>query len=134
MRIEVCPAIHFSEHTLSSQYSLLNKNLFVAPKKYIATRGSADENLKGRVVLHELTHLDWFMNVPGTNKEIWDYNVAVRDGKSREKSYNTYGPLMTKILAKYKSKSTPYGYFTSTNADSYAMYTLARYVRSKLGE
>jgi hypothetical protein len=68
------------------------------------------------------------------NGHVWDWRVTIKTTKSKTMTADTYGPFWTKVLARYDSKSNPFGTFTSKGADNYAQYALARYVQSQLGE
>jgi hypothetical protein len=74
------------------------------------------------------------MEAPGTNEEIWDWTVTTRGSKGKPNVDSAYGPFWTKVLARYDSATNPFGTFSSTNANSYAQFALARYARTKLGE
>ena len=69
-----------------------------------------------------------------TNNHIRDWRVTIKTKDSSNITTDAYGPFWTKVLAKYNSKSNPYGTLSSQSADNYAQYALARYVQTKLGE
>jgi hypothetical protein len=91
----------------------------------------------GRCFLHELTHLDYFMETPPistTNEAVWDWKITTRTTKSKTRTDDVYGPFWTKAMALYKSQTFPFGQLPSKSADNLAMYALARYVRNQIGE
>ncbi|KAL8810681.1 MAG: hypothetical protein Q9200_002379 [Gallowayella weberi] len=80
---------------------------------------------------HELTHLDLAANSPSPNPRITDYVIGVKDEKSgRTVKKGAYGPLWTKVLARY---SNDVGYYVQRSADNYAWYTFAKYLMTKNG-
>ena len=93
------------------------------------------------IMLHEMTHLDLAADssVGSTpNPRVWDFTVDFQDLDGQTWRAKAYGPLHTKILARYEPDSpTDFpqtGYYVQRNADNFAMYALAKYVQSKIGQ
>ena len=87
---------------------------------------------------HELCHLDLAANTPSPNPEILDLFIGLReseDGRKIAYTAKAYGPIMTKILARWHQKNigSNTGNFVQTNSDNFAMFSLAKYVQKKLG-
>ncbi|CAJ0552337.1 Ff.00g063160.m01.CDS01 [Fusarium sp. VM40] len=85
---------------------------------------------KGRTWFHELLHIDWASGVlPGWHiKDIAAYYTGPGDTLRHTV---LYGPERTKALARYKFSPS---YFIRRNADSFAMYAMAKYVQKAIGK
>lgn len=57
-------------------------------------------NNRARVFQHEVTHLDYFMNAPGSSPLIDDLQFDWREGKTVVRDM-AYGPFFCKILRNY---------------------------------
>lgn len=85
---------------------------------------------------HELLHLDLAADSPKPNPRVIDLQIDIKIGQQgRVLTTMAYGPLTTKILARWKGGKglgSP-GYFVQRNSDNLAYYALAKYVTSKIG-
>lgn len=95
-----------------------------------------------RVMLHEVTHLDYFVgtgptgpNDPKSNLPyIWDLQITVTEG-GRQVDTPVYGPWYCRIMRNWVDPDPAYlGYFTQRNADTYAWFAMAKYVQSRIGQ
>ena len=72
----------------------------------------------GYVILHELFHLNSLSHVSdamGTG-HVYDRWIKIKDGNTgRMRTIAAYGPILTKVLAKYESVAT--GLYTATNGE-----------------
>ncbi|KAF4339668.1 killer toxin subunits alpha beta [Fusarium beomiforme] len=85
---------------------------------------------KGRVWFHELLHIDWASGVlPGWH--IKDLEAYFLDEDKTLIRRRVYDPEMTKGLARYKFDPP---FFIRRNADSFAMYSMAKYVQKAIGK
>ena len=73
-------------------------------------------------------------NVPDPNLHIADYTIYYRALNS-EIRFDTkaYGPLWTKVLARWYQAGIDTGEFVQRNADNFAIFALAKYVQNRLG-
>lgn len=79
-----------------------------------------------RIFFHEATHLDYYMNAPGTNPETNDYAVRLRKGKSGFEDVLAYGPFYAKVLARYSGSP---GKYTQRNCEFNALLSTAQICR-----
>ena len=87
-----------------------------------------------RVMFHEITHLDYFMNAPKTSPYVSDLEIEYRD-KGQVGWHGAYGPFNARLLTKWQDTDPAYsGYFTQRNADNYAWFAMAKYVEGQIGE
>ncbi|KAF5681220.1 glycoside hydrolase family 18 [Fusarium heterosporum] len=85
---------------------------------------------KGHTWYHELLHIDWASGVlPGWH--IKDMLATYLDEDGFERYTYLYGPERTKALARYKFQPS---FFIRRNADSFAMYAMAKYVQKAIGK
>jgi hypothetical protein len=71
------------------------------PKKGILTRNKLDAwDNRARVFLHETTHLDYFMNAPGSSPLIEDLQFDWKEKGTVLRDW-AYGPFFCKILRNY---------------------------------
>ncbi|KAK8097495.1 GDSL-like lipase/acylhydrolase [Apiospora sp. TS-2023a] len=93
-------------------------------EKYLKRLDLQSWDNKASTFLHEVTHMDYFMNVPGYGPQIrdWDYPY---DGQW----HNAYGVLGAKMLGRYDAKKNP-GAVSQANADNLAFFALAKWVES----
>ncbi|KAF2661072.1 hypothetical protein K491DRAFT_581684, partial [Lophiostoma macrostomum CBS 122681] len=94
-------------------------------------------NNRARCFLHEVTHLDWFMNAgendDGLSPFVSDLEILLGKGNAA-KWVTAYGPTNARILRNYVDPDPQYsGYYTQRNADSYAYFALAKYVQKEIG-
>ena len=78
---------------------------------------------RARVMFHEMTHMNYFMNAPKKSPIIDDVQIDFRGttGTGRRtdvKNAPCYGPELVKILANYEAVNRG-GHFPQRNADSY---------------
>lgn len=88
---------------------------------------------KARIVLHEMTHLTYFMNSPDKSPIVDDALFDLRGPKGRNVRVEAYGPYGVKTLANYDGQVDMGGYYTQRNADSYAWFAMAKYAESQVG-
>ncbi|OGM39733.1 hypothetical protein ABOM_012127 [Aspergillus bombycis] len=97
----------------------------------------ANYDNRAQTFLHELYHLDLAADSPNPNPRVDDLTISfkVNDNDEETRTVKAYGPLATKILARYQGKGTvgSTGYFVQRNSDNLAYYALAKYVMSKNG-
>ncbi|CEI67934.1 unnamed protein product [Fusarium venenatum] len=85
---------------------------------------------KGRTWFHELLHIDWASGVlPGWH--IRDISAFYYDDDNSYRHTGLYGAERTKALARYKFSPS---FFIRRNADSFAMYAMAKYVQKVIGK
>ncbi|KEF57306.1 uncharacterized protein A1O9_05223 [Exophiala aquamarina CBS 119918] len=89
-----------------------------------------DYDNRARVFLHEVTHLDFFVNAPAQTPFIDDLTISLKKNKLSDFD-SVYGPFRAKVLANYRTNRG--GFYTQRNADNYAWYALTKYVWGKLG-
>ncbi|RFU29502.1 hypothetical protein B7463_g6841, partial [Scytalidium lignicola] len=106
-------------------------NLAAAMKNPYLTDLQRFDN-RARIFSHEATHLDYFMNAPGTNPQTDDLTIKWRAG-GRPVTDIAYGALNARILGKYRAVGFA-GYYTQRNADNFAFFALANYVESQKGQ
>lgn len=80
--------------------------------------------------------MDWVSKAKqyGSNAHVTDLKVVVtiEDGEGQSsRVFKVYGPLMTKCLARWGYDT---GTYTIQNADSLALFAMARYVQKALGD
>ena len=68
---------------------------------------------RARVLFHEMTHLDYFVNVPTKSPYIDDIRIKYGVGKAVQNKL-TYGPDRIKILSNYEAVGKG-GFFTQRN-------------------
>lgn len=87
---------------------------------------------QGSVWYHELMHIDWVSKARsyGSNPHITDMSVEFLNIDGTAEQGKAYSALWTKILARYPAES---GKYVWQNANNLALYVLAVYVQSKLG-
>jgi hypothetical protein len=68
---------------------------------------------RGRAFLHEMTHLDWFVNAPATTPYITDVRIVNKSEYGRKMDDSAYGPPRAKILQNYPSSRG--GFYTQRN-------------------
>lgn len=88
---------------------------------------------QARVMFHEMTHLNYFMNAPDKSPLVDDAIYVLRGGKGTAGKYGAYGPLGVKTLANYAGKVDLAGYYTQRNADSYAWFAMAKWAEKQIG-
>ena len=105
---------------------------------------------RAQTFFHELTHLDLAADSPEPNPRVDDLTIAIKYGSGNtQRTLNTvaYGPLRTKILARYQKDTGKYVqqngmYMIFSNyalftvlidllADNLAYFALAKYVMTK---
>lgn len=86
---------------------------------------------RARVLFHEITHLNYFMNAPKESPYVDDVKIAYGSGKGA-KNVASYGPENIKILANYEAVGKG-GFYTQRNADSYAWFAMAKYIENEVG-
>lgn len=89
---------------------------------------------RARCFLHEVTHLDYFMNAgpgdQGKSPYVWDLEVEYRGDW-----HECYGPYYAKMLRNWVDADPQYsGYYTQRNADNYAWFALASYVKGQINQ
>ena len=89
---------------------------------------------RARCFLHEVTHLDYFMNTgPGDQGQgpyVWDLELEYGNDW-----HECYGPYYSKMLRNFVDADPQYsGYFTQRNADNYAWFALALYVQGQINQ
>ncbi|KAK2032882.1 hypothetical protein LX32DRAFT_554471 [Colletotrichum zoysiae] len=84
---------------------------------------------RARIFLHEVTHLDYFVNAPQRSPVTDDLVIEWKGDRGVKTTDFAYGALNTRILTKYKSRGFQ-GYYTQRNADNYAFYALSLYVQN----
>ncbi|KAL8747440.1 MAG: hypothetical protein Q9190_000701 [Brigantiaea leucoxantha] len=86
---------------------------------------------RARVMFHEITHLDSFMNAPSKSPYVDDVKIKYGTGKgSGRHNERSYGPNNIKILANYEAVGKG-GFYTQRNADSFAWYGMVEYLKSQ---
>lgn len=91
---------------------------------------------QGGTWFHELLHIDWVSKSGsyGDNFKIIDVRMMFskrrEDGRIIDYWMRAYEPLGTKMLARWGFGT---GFWTVQNAESFLMFTLARYVQKKVG-
>ncbi|SPJ88906.1 uncharacterized protein FTOL_12801 [Fusarium torulosum] len=86
--------------------------------------------IKRRTWFHELLHIDWASGLlPGWH--ITDIAGLYYDEDNTYRRTTLYGPERTKALARYTFSPA---YFIRKNADSFAMYAMAKYVQKAIGK
>ena len=82
-----------------------------------------------------MCHLDLAANTAKANPHISDLTIKFRTSDGRELATKAYGPVATKILARWHQTNigSNTGNFVQTNADNFAMFALAKYVQKELG-
>ncbi|KAM6514037.1 hypothetical protein FALCPG4_015217 [Fusarium falciforme] len=80
-----------------------------------------------QAMVHELFHIDKNReaNVPDLTSRIKDRSFKLRGSKS------AYGPLYTKVLARYSRGNV--GFYVATNADNLAFYFLGKWIQERYG-
>ncbi|KAI9658022.1 MAG: hypothetical protein M1821_002682 [Bathelium mastoideum] len=102
---------------------------------------------QARVMFHEMTHLNYFMNAPASSPYVDDLHIRYKLGKSFINKV-AYGPEYIKMLANWQRAGRG-GFYTQRNgilnplnyifksdlaaADSYAWFAVAKYVESQIG-
>jgi hypothetical protein len=90
------------------------------------------ENWDNRVrsLIHEITHLDYFMDAPKKVPLVWDLEVY-----HNKKWKLAYGPWAAKKTARYIEPGENFwsGYFSQRNADNFAWFAMAKYIESQIG-
>lgn len=87
-----------------------------------------------KVYQHELYHLDLAADSPEPNPRVLDLTIDIRTSRTEITTIKAYGPLGTKILARYQGGGAGVGstgYYVQRNADNLAYYALAKYVMSQ---
>lgn len=73
-------------------------------------------------------------NAPDPNPHIADFTIYYRALNSDIRfETKAYGPLWTKVLARWYQAGIDTGEFVQRNADNLAMFALAKYVQNRLG-
>ncbi|KAK8054805.1 GDSL-like lipase/acylhydrolase [Apiospora rasikravindrae] len=77
---------------------------------------------KAASFLHEVTHMDYFMNVPG-------YGPVIRDWQYKYHGnwHDAYGVRGAKMIGKFDHNNVP-GLHSQTNAENLALFALAKWV------
>ncbi|OQE02263.1 hypothetical protein PENSOL_c002G03972 [Penicillium solitum] len=90
---------------------------------------------RGALFLHELFHLNVAANSPDPNPSVIDLNIKIKYGTSGILDTPAYGPLATKVLARWQGNQAlgTAGFWVQRNADNLAHYALAKYVMTKNG-
>ena len=97
-----------------------------------------------RVMTHEITHLDFFMESDPAANHITDLSVSWYERPTegpiriRHITQKAYGPDNTKKLARYQEYrnppiTDPAGHYVSVNADNLAWFATAKYIQDRLG-
>lgn len=95
----------------------------------------ADMNIyqanQGATWFYELLHIDWvsLSNRYGYNNKIIDVRVQYEVTRRNKKWMTAYLPIGTKMLARWGIST---GWWTIQNAESFTMYSLAKYVQNKI--
>ena len=74
-------------------------------------------NSRARVFFHEATHLDYFMNAPGSSPYVSDTKFSYKSGGNNY-DVEGYGPYNAKILRNYV-KQGRIGYYTQRNGTQF---------------
>jgi len=83
---------------------------------------------RARVFLHEVTHLDYFVNAGEDGKGESPF-VSDIEIKTAGRWQPAYGALYARTLSRWIDPDPQYSaYFTQRNADNYAFFALAKYV------
>ncbi|KAL2210957.1 hypothetical protein CC79DRAFT_1355536 [Sarocladium strictum] len=84
-----------------------------------------------QLLVHELFHIDanWQHHAPGVGRVI-DRSFKIKDYNGNVVVRKAYGPLYTKILARW---SKDVGHFVVTNADNLAFYFLGKWLSEHAG-
>ncbi|KAM0415879.1 hypothetical protein ACHAPT_013141 [Fusarium lateritium] len=84
-------------------------------------------------MVHELFHIDKNReyNVPGQTAHITDRQVRIAGPGHYHYIKNAYGPLYTKVLARYSKGDV--GSYVATNADDLAFYFLGKWIQERYG-
>lgn len=86
---------------------------------------------RARVMFHEMTHANYFMNAPDKNPYVDDLRIDIRGrGTSEHKNLASYGPERIKYLANYQRVDKG-GFYTQRNADSYAWFAMANWIEKQ---
>ncbi|RDH35419.1 glycoside hydrolase family 18 protein [Aspergillus welwitschiae] len=127
--INFCPR-YFGTHTLDEVMVYADMDNYA---ERIAGNMMTYYNNQARVWLHELLHIDWVSKAGeyGRNLHISDLKIGYKNEKNEMEWYDTYGPVPCKALGRVSGVPSAY---TIQNADSLALYALAKYVWSTLGE
>jgi hypothetical protein len=95
---------------------------------------------RAAIMYHEMTHLDLAADSSGQNTpnpRIIDLKITYEETDGSQWRTKAYGPLRTKMLARYEPPSPDdemtTGWYMQRNADNFAMFALAKYVQSKIG-
>lgn len=89
---------------------------------------------QARVFLHEMTHLEYFINAPRISPLVHDLEIEYTDRGQRQ-WFTAYGPANAKILRNWVDPDPQYsGYFTQRNADNYAWYAMGRWILQQTNE
>lgn len=92
---------------------------------------------QARVMFHEITHLDYFMSAPKVSPYISDLEALYTYKKSLDwwECYGPYGARMLRTYMDPTSVDNSYtAYYTQRNADNYAWFAMAIWVKNKIGE
>jgi hypothetical protein len=96
--------LSYSQMTFCNQFfnmPSLSEAMINIPKKGILTRNKLDAwDNRARVFLHETTHLDYFMNAPGSSPLIEDLQFDWKEKGTVLRDW-AYGPFFCKILRNY---------------------------------
>ena len=102
------PQLSYSRITFCNRFfnlPSLSEAMTNTPKKSTVQRGKLDAwDNRARVFLHETTHLDYFMNAPGTSPLIDDLQFEWND-RGKAMTDWAYGPYYAKILRNYGLQS-----------------------------
>ncbi|KAL9618556.1 MAG: hypothetical protein Q9160_006740 [Pyrenula sp. 1 TL-2023] len=85
-------------------------------------------NNQARCFFHEITHLDYFMNVDQLSPPTDDLQIRYKAAGVAD-WYDAYGPYNIKVLRNYRGD----GYYPQRNADTFAYFALAKYVKKQIG-
>lgn len=95
---------------------------------------------RAAIMYHEMTHLNLAADSSGDNTpnpRIIDLKIDYEETDGTRWRTKAYGPLRTKMLARYEPPSPndpmPTGWYVQRNADNLALFALAKYVQSKIG-
>ena len=111
------PGGTYSRITFCTQFFNLNSltdAISLGQKKSAADQNNLEtwEN-RARTFFHEVTHLDYFMNVPGKSPYVSDTTFSYKFGGINNK-VEGYGPFNARVLRNYVTKNR-IGYYTQRN-------------------
>lgn len=86
-------------------------------------------NNRARLFLHEVTHLNYFMNAPAKSPVVDDAYIAYKDTDGKTQNEVAYGPYNVKVLRNYRGDA----WYPGQNADTFAWYAMAMWAKKEIG-